>query len=433
MLLVATLCLVATQAVSAEPALHPILDPAFQQQLDVDSNSVLAVSDDIRLLVNGKESYPVRWRMLENAKKSIHFTTMYIFADTTTKRLGDLLIEKKNAGVDVKIIVYGVYALGNIPFYRRMHKHGIEVQKYSSVPEVLFRNPKRFWTRHLHDKYLVVDGEEAILGGMNWSARYEHGGTDAKVAWRDTDIYVRGPQAEIVEKEFMKRWDRKDDRDAFERVSAELDAIFKARIFPSASRYEDFLSPDPEVPFGYRVNHLTRFLYQQPFEQGRTAYMTNFYKETIDKAQRCVWWQSISVRPAPVQKKALLDAAARGVDVRLMTNSKRNMRMLPFGGLPLYYVTRSEYKDLLKGGVRIFEYSGDAPMHSKGFLVDDVVAAVGSYNATFTAERYYTESAVAVYDTDAIRAVRAMFEQDLARCSEVTLDSLKKPKRHETK
>lgn len=436
-LLVVWVLVLARPAFADEPTppLHPILDPAFQEELNAKSNSVLAVSDAIQLLVDGKESYPVRWRMLENAKESIHFTTMYIFADETTKRLGDLLIRKKNEGVDVKIIVYGVYALGNIRFYHRMRKHGIEVQKYSSVPDVLFRNPKRFWTRHLHDKYLVVDGKEALLGGMNWSARYEHGGTQAKVAWRDTDIYVRGPQAEIIEKEFMKRWNRKASRDAFDEVSLELDNLYKKHVYPSSLAYADFLTSDQDASdaasaFGCRVKQLTRFLYQQPFEQGRAAYMTNFYKEVLDRAQRCVWWQSISIRPAPIQKKALLDAAARGVDVRLMTNSKRNMCMLPIGGWPLYYLTRGEYNDLLRGGVRIFEYSGDAPMHSKGFLVDDVIAAIGSYNATFTAEQYYTESAIAIYDTDAIRSVRKMLEDDFAHCTEVTLETLKHPKRH---
>jgi phosphatidylserine/phosphatidylglycerophosphate/cardiolipin synthase-like enzyme len=46
---------------------------------------------------------------------------------------------------------------------------------------------------------------------------------------------------------------------------------------------------------------------------------------------------------------------------------------------------------------------------------------IGSYNATFTAERYYTENGLAVYDTDAIRAVSRMFDDDFAKCEEVKL------------
>jgi cardiolipin synthase len=248
------------------------------------------------------------------------------------------------------------------------------------------------------------------------------------VAWRDTDIYVSGPQAELIEKEFLKRWYREADRKIFDGISAELDTIYKAPTYPSSRVYADFLMPSPEAPFGYKVKCLTRFLYQQPFEEGGIPYMTSFYKEMIDKAQSCVYWQSISTRPAPIQKKALLDAAARGVDVRLMTNSKRNMRMIPIGGWPVYIVTRADYREMLRGGVRIFEYHGDAPMHSKGFLVDDVTAAVGSYNATVTAERYYTEAAIATYDTEAIRAIRKMFDDDFAQCTEVTLDDLKSKK-----
>jgi cardiolipin synthase len=408
---------------------HPIIDPAFQQELNAKTNSVLSVSDEIQLLVDGRESYPVRWRMLENAKESIHFTTMYIFRDKTTKRLADLLVRKKNEGVDVKMIVYGAYSLGNFDFYLRMQKSGIEVQLYSSLPDFLFRNPLRFWTRHLHDKYLVVDGKEALLGGMNWSGRYARGGTSAKVAWRDTDIYLRGPQAEVMEKEFMARWNRKANPEEHRRLSAELDAVYAKPMYPESIDYSDCVQPDADGDGRCEVRHLTRFLCQQPYEQNGIAYMTNFYKEIIDRAQKCVFWQSISTRPAPVQKKALMDAAARGVNVCLISNSKRNMHMLPAGGKIIYPLTRVMYRELLEAGVRIFEYSGPAPMHSKGFLVDDVVATIGSYNATFTSERYYTESGLVVYDTEAIRAIRRMIEDDLALCKEVTLHDLKPEKR----
>jgi len=416
--------LVVAVALGADAGLHPILEPAFQQQMNAASNSVLTPSDDIELLVDGKESYPERWRMLENAKKSIHFSTMYIFHDDTTEKLGDLLIQKKKEGVDVKLIVNGVYRFGNLPFYRRMKKHGVEVKLYSSVSDVLLHSPLRFWRRHLHDKYLVVDGAEAITGGMNWSKRYESGGTDAKVAWRDTDLYVRGTQAAVVEMEFQKRWHRDEAPAVYEEKRAELAGMYARLVYPGDRAYSDFLTPDAAAPFGWRVKGLTRFLYQQPFEDGQVAYMTNFYRAMIDKAQKHVWWQSISIRPAPIQKQALLAAAARGVDVILMTNSKRNMCMIPIGGWPLYDLTQSEYRELLEGGIRIFEYSGAAPMHAKGFLVDDVVAIIGSYNATFTAEKYYTESAFAVYDTDVVGDVHQMFSDDFAHCKEVTLADL---------
>ena len=144
---------------------------------------------------------------------------------------------------------------------------------------------------------------------------------------------------------------------------------------PSASRYGTLagLAASPDAPGGYRVEKLTRFLYQQPFEQHGATYMTTYYKEVMDRAQSHIWWQSIATRPAPVQKKALLEAAARGVEVRLMSNSERNMRMIPIGGWPLYRLAKAGYRELLEGGIRIFEYHGEAPMHAKGFLVDDVV------------------------------------------------------------
>ena len=407
--------------------LHPILDPSFQAELNSSTKSVLSVSDTTKLLVDGRESYPERWRMLEGAKKTIYFSTMYIYNDPTTKRLGDLLIRKKEAGVDVRMIVYGPYSFGNKPFYMKMRRHGIGVQMYGTVSEVLFWNPLRFWQRHLHDKYLVVDGQEAIVGGMNWSARYERGGVDVtKPAWRDTDILVTGPQAEIVYLEFLKRWYRDEDEKQCAAASALLDAAYAKLLYPGSASYDDYVTPCDGAVGGCVVTKLSRFLYQQPFEDNGETWLTTFYKEMIDRAQSHIYWQSISIRPAPIQKEALFRAAARGVDVRLMTNSERNMTMIPIGGLPVYILTRKDYRELIEHGVRIFEYSGDAPMHAKGFVVDGVVAVIGSYNATFTAEKFYTEAAVATYDRDAIADVYEMFEEDFAHCKEVTLADLEK-------
>ena len=425
-LLVAAVVLWPVAALCAEessPSYHPILDPDFQYELNAKTNSVLSVSDEIELLVDGKESYPVRWEMLEGAKRTIYFTTMYIFRDATTRRLENLLIRKRNEGVEIKLIVYGPYSLGNLKIYWKLRRHGIEVKKYSGAADVLLRNPRRFWRRHLHDKYVVVDGNEALLGGMNWGGRYERGGVFSKNAWRDTDIFIRGPQAQIIEKEFLKRWHRNSSPELFSRFSSELAEMYEGPIYPPDLSYADFIAPAPEEPYGVRTGNLTRFLYQQPFEDG-VAYITNYYLEIINKAQSHIYWQSIATRPAPLQMEALTAAAARGVDVRLMTNSKRNMRWIPIGGYPYYHLTKWGYDKLLKAGLRIFEYSGDAPLHAKGFVVDDVVTVVGSYNATFTSERIYTESALAVYDTDAIKDVLKMFEDDFACSKEITLDDL---------
>jgi len=397
---------------------HPILDSSFQAKLNDATQSVLSVSDCTKLLVDGRESYPERWRILEDAKETIYFSTMYVFQDDTTKRLGDLLIRKKEEGVDVRMIVFGVYSLGNKPFYVRMRKHGISVQMYGTMGDVLWRNPLRLWSRHLHDKYLVVDKKSAIVGGMNWSGRYARGGVESKKpAWRDTDILVTGAQAQIIHWEFLKRWYRDVDEERFQEACAALDDAYSGLIWPADENYEDYVGSDAE-------GGLSRFLYQQPFEQEGEPRLTTFYKEIIDRAQSHIYWQSIAVRPAPIQKEALLRAAARGVDVRLMTNSKRNMTMIPIGGLPVYVLTRADYEELLEHGIRIFEYEGDAPMHAKGFVVDGVVAVIGSYNATWTAEKYYTEAAVATYDKDVIADVYEMFEEDFAKCTEVTLEDL---------
>jgi len=410
----------------AEPPLHPILEPEFQCQLSVDSNSVLTYSDEIKLLVDGKQSYPERWRMLEDAKERIYISTMYIFRDETANRLRDTLIRKKAEGVDVRLIVYGPYKMSNCAFYRAMRTHGIDLQMYGGFKTWIFKTPLQFLWRHLHDKIFVVDGQEAIVGGMNWSSRYARGGTDGDgVAWRDTDILVTGEQARIIEVEFLKRWNRGKSSDKYEQYDDALARMREELVYPVPRDYSEFMTPNADAPGGWEVDGLTRFLYQQPAEDD-CAYMTEFFKHVIDKSQSHVYWQSISMRPSRLQKRMLLDAAARGVDVRLLTNSWENMKMLPFGGMPVYIFTRAWYKPLLKGGVRIFEYHGPAALHAKAFVADDVVAVIGSYNATVTSSKYYTEAGIVTYDTESIQDIKEMFSDDFAHSKEVTLETLKR-------
>jgi phosphatidylserine/phosphatidylglycerophosphate/cardiolipin synthase-like enzyme len=64
------------------------------------------------------------------------------------------------------------------------------------------RRGRRQLKRRFHEKYLVADGTQAILGGMNWGTKYALGG-ESPAAWRDTDSYITGPAVADIQRRFL--------------------------------------------------------------------------------------------------------------------------------------------------------------------------------------------------------------------------------------
>ena len=109
---------------------------------------------------------------------------------------------------------------------------------------------------------------------------------------------------------------------------------------------------------------------------------------------------------------ALTLAAKSGVDVRIITPGHGDKKFV-------HNVTRSYYKQLIEGGVKIYEYSRGF-IHSKTFVADDKVAIVGTTNLDYRSLYHHFENAAAFYHKDAVAGVKADFDHIFEECHEVT-------------
>ena len=112
--------------------------------------------------------------------------------------------------------------------------------------------------------------------------------------------------------------------------------------------------------------------------------------------------------------KALIDAAARGVDVKLI---------LP--GVPIWLVFHagaSHYGELLRGGVKIYERQ-EALLHAKTAVIDGVWSTVGSSNLDWRSFLHNAELNAVILGTDFGAKMRAAFERDLAASDAITLEA----------
>jgi len=414
-----------------------LLDPAFEQEADRLTDTSVREGNGITLMPSGEQSYAKRWELIEGAKKTLHMVSFSFMRDDTTRRLAATAAAKVGEGVEVKMIVddAALYTTFSRGILRDMAKAGVEVLSYDSPLHYLalhrmIRKGKIAVKRRFHEKYLVVDGEQSILGGMNWGTKYALGGTDPKW-WRDTDVYLTGPVVADVQRRFLldvfvyraqaEAWKRRKEK-GFDPVASLEDAQKNAEAFMQEHAATYF--PPLE---GTGTNRI-RYVGHKPWDESAVP-LTNATLHLVRSARQSIYWGCHGVRPPRMMAENLADAAARGVDVHLITNSKKSSRSLMGRGLLgwMWWECSHYFRWLVEHGIHVHEWQLPGAFHSKNMVVDDTVAAVGSYNVANGSCFHHTESAVIVMGGDFPTAVRHQFELDLQNTKEVTLDHTKKP------
>jgi cardiolipin synthase len=307
----------------------------------------LVAGNSVRLLVDGTQTFAAMFAAIKSARASIDLE-YYIFEDVESggEHLGDVLIAKRKQGVAVNII-YDAYGSSATPadFFKRLKEAGIDVVAFNPV------NPLKLTNRD-HRKMLVVDGAKAIVGGINLSTTYQSsapgmsGGGENKPAqhWRDTDLEIDGPAVAQLQTLFLEQWSKQK--------GPPLDKTKYLPVVPAAGTDVVRIigsSPDKRIP-RYYVTLLS----------------------AIRNAEKNVWLSAAYFVPTDQEEEDLIDAARRGVDVRLLLPSDSDSKMA-------LAIGRSHYGYLLEAGAKIYEVQNEV-LHSKTVSIDGVWTAVGSSN-----------------------------------------------------
>jgi cardiolipin synthase len=205
------------------------------------------------------------------------------------------------------------------------------------------------------------------------------------IAWRDTDLLVRGP------------------------VVAEAERLF-ARLGPSSARTPPPPRAAVESPTPSRTGRRAAIVDHVPGDDD--PILASLLK-AIDGARRSVELENAYVIRPPGLVKACADAVARGVRVRLLTNSLESLDEAILG----YAVLRTAH-EFAASGVEVYVKQGDT-LHSKFALVDGEFAQLGSYNLHPRSRHLEGEVVVNLLDPSAVAALRAAFEQDVAAARRV--------------
>jgi cardiolipin synthase A/B len=319
----------------------------FEQAI---SDVPLVVGNKVTLLKNAGETYNAMLTAIHGARDNINLEMFIISDGQIGHMIADALIERARHGVKVNLMYDSLGSL-NTPasFFENLRSNGIAVVDFNPLSPF----ESKHWslqklTHRTHRKLLIIDGRTAFTGGINISEVYASGlrGSEQNTppaSWRDTDIEVDGPAAAEFQKLFISDWYHEsglplDSHQYFPKVPAEGKQI--VRVIGSVPR---------EFPLIY-VDLISAVANSET-----NVYITDAY-----------------FAPDYQMRRALKDAARRGVDVRLLLPSHSDE---PF----IVSAQRSHYRGLLKAGVKIYEWSGEM-LHAKTATIDGVWSTVGTSN-----------------------------------------------------
>jgi cardiolipin synthase len=319
------------------------------------------------------------------AKDHINIESYIIEDGEVGQQFAQLLLERQAAGVQVNVIYdsVGAFDTGQ-PFFDRLTQQGVQVLEFNPVNPL---NSKKAWAPNHRDhrKLLVVDGAIAFLGGINISSVYSSGSSmgrnqrpiDAAVGWRDTDVQIEGPVAAEFESLFVQTWDKQHGKPLAQKTRAQ-----------------------PAPPKG---NDIVRAIGSTPDDSFSLIYLT--LVSAITNAQKQVYITNAYFVPDPQLLKALVDAAHRGVDVRLILPSQSD-------SAPAYHAGRSHYTELLEAGVKIYERRGSL-LHVKTAIVDGVWSCVGSSNLDWRSALDNDEINAVILGREFGQQMQAVYAKDI--------------------
>lgn len=335
---------------------------------------------DIDLFVHGPKLFEDYFKEVKKAKEHIHVLFYIVKNDQISNEFLSILKEKAREGVEVRLLVDWVGCRISRKSRKQLKEAGVEFA-YSQKPKF----PFLFYSSQVrnHRKITVLDGRIGYFGGFNIGKEYID--LDKKLTpWRDYHLKVKGEGVQDLQKEFLIDW--KD--------SAKINLLQKEFYFPQLDEGT--------------IHH------QYVPSEGKLLEETLY--ELITKARKSIFIGTPYFIPSQRIFKELLAAIERGVSLTLIVPFKADHLLVKEAS---YQFLRT----LLKSGAEVNQYQKGF-YHAKILVIDDSLCDIGTANFDKRSMFLNFELNCLVYDSDFIRRVKAILQQDLLDSKQVSLSEL---------
>lgn len=379
------------QKISHDDESEALLQRHLQVEQQV-ADSPLFAGNNAHLLFDGKQTFDAMYDAIDSAKQHINLE-YFIFENVQLRgvSLEALLLKKRAQGVAVNII-YDAFGSSGTPvaFFDNLRNAGVKLTEFHPVD---LENLGNINYRD-HRKILIVDGQLAIIGGINLSATYhsqskfgksgasQHAGNDVNAAhWRDTDMQLVGPAVAELQRLFLAHWD----------VTQPID---QSTFFPVIEK---------------QGNELIRVIGSSPVNDLPRYYVTLL--SAMTSAEKEIALSAAYFVPTKDEKQALVQAAQRGVNVDLLLPGISDAKLA-------IYVQQSHYSDLLDAGVRIYE-SHTEVLHAKTVTIDGVWSVIGSSNFDYRSAALNSEIDLVVLGRQTADELKVKFKVDIGKAKKI--------------
>ena len=338
------------------------------------------------------EYYPIGEAFFEALKEELKKAEKFIFLEYFILQEGlmwdsvlDILKEKAAAGVEVRVLYDDVGTLNKLPgnYRSTLEKAGIRTAVFNP-----FRPHLNMAMNYRdHRKITVIDGNVGFCGGINLADEYINA-YERFGHWKDTAVLLRGKAVWNLTLMFLMMWQ------------------FTTTVENDIDRYrptDDRPGRGFVQPFG-----------DSPLDNKNVS--ENAYMQILNRANKYVYMTTPYLILDNEMVTALTIAAQSGIDVRIITPAIPDKWYV-------HIVTRSFYAQLIRAGVRIYEYTPGF-IHAKMFCSDDEVAIVGTANMDYRSFYLHFECGVVFYQQEMARSVKEDILQTLQVCRPVTLEEM---------
>jgi cardiolipin synthase len=296
----------------------------------------------VRLVHGGADFFATIEQLIDGARYTIHLQTYIFDADETGKRVSDALLRAVARRVEVFILLDG-YAS------QHLSKHLIESWKTAGIHFrwfwPLFKSRHFYLGRRMHHKVIAVDAARGMAGGVNISDRYNDIG--GQKAWLDRALLVEGQAALKLHVICKDMWTK---------------AYWKAN--PKKEQFARLPAYVPEEECMVRVR-------RNDWAMGKNQ-ISRSYVEMFQQAQKRIIVLSAYFLPGKILRKYMVQAAGRGVDIRIIVGGVSDVKISRFG-------EQFMYRWLFKNNMKVYEYQ-DTILHGKLATYDGIWMTDGSYN-----------------------------------------------------
>lgn len=323
---------------------------------------------------------------LSKARKFIFMEYHAIEDKESWHRIQKVLTERVQAGVEVRVFYDDMGSIFFIDrdFSEKMEKLGIKCRVFNPVAPAF----NMFLNNRDHRKITVIDGKIAYTGGYNLANEYFNV-THPYGIWKDTGIRLEGDAVKSFTIAFLEMWNASERK-----VPREVDVSQYLLHYDYEAKQSGFIQPYADSPLDNE-------------QVGEDVYIS-----MANKAQRYCWFITPYLIITDEMSHALTLAAKRGVDVRIITPGIPDKK-------PIYSVTRSFYNQLVKHGVRIFEWTPGF-CHAKMSVADDTMATCGTINLDYRSLYHHFENGCFMADCEVVHEIRDDFIRLFTESAEVT-------------